>query len=71
MEMAYGSTLWNDIIGLCRRLFNLPNFSIMEWFQTLLVFLASASALLFLGYKWLPIKNKKSNSSCGKDCGCH
>jgi len=43
----------------------------MEWIQTLFVFIAVVSAIVFLGYKWLPIKKKKNDSSCDKNCGCH
>ena len=58
-------------IGLYRCIFNLSNFSVMEWIQTLFVCIAVVSAIVFLGYKWLPIKKKKNDSSCDKNCGCH
>ena len=44
MEMANDSASWNDITCLFCGIFNLSNSILMEWIQSLLVFLAALTA---------------------------
>ena len=71
MEMASDSASWNDITCLFCRIFNLSNSILMEWIQSLLVFLAALTAVAYLFSKWKPKSKNKKGDSCGPDCGCH
>jgi hypothetical protein len=69
--MAYGATFWNDPVGVSCSLFNLSNFGLMEWIQTVLVILSGVSALLFLFRKVVFKKKTANNKGCDSNCGCH
>ena len=50
MEMAHDSIVWNVYIGLCHCIFNLSNFSLMEWIQPLFNLASGISLMLFYAF---------------------
>lgn len=71
MEVAHDPTFWDVNSGVCYRLFNLSNSSLMEWLQSLFVCVAAFMAAGYLIYKWMPKSKTKKGGSCGTDCNCH
>jgi hypothetical protein len=71
MEMAHDTAFWDDFFSLYNCFWNLSNFKLMDFIQSLLVFLSGSLALVFILSKYVLKKKSAKDSDCGSDCGCH
>jgi len=68
--MAVDTNVWYDNFCVYYSISIIPNFTLMELFQNILVAVAVFLSLRFLYVKFFK-KDKPSDKSCGNDgCGC-